>query len=102
MKNDRVAWRDITNIASAGLGDLFESMLVCLILFVFFALLGCVGSIELYSNIVKKVALAVTITTFGLRMSNEIKNHEFTICIYVLIVINIALSSILVMMNILS
>ena len=102
MKIDKEAWRDIANVANSGLKDLLESILVCLTVFMFFAFLGFVGNLELYANIMKKVVGAVIMTTFGLRMSNEIKKSWFTICICMLIALNIATSVILVIMNILS
>ena len=102
MKTDKDEWRDIANVINAGFKDLLESMLVCFIVFIFFAFLGFIGRIELYANIIKRVAGAVIITTLGIRMTNEIKNYWFTISIYILSAVNNATAVILIIIDILS
>ncbi|MBR2704963.1 MAG: hypothetical protein IKE91_05795 [Clostridia bacterium] len=102
MYRDKDSWRDIVNIAWAGLRDLIESLIVCFTIFGMLASIGLVKNFDLYFRIIREVAWIVLSTSLGIRLCKEVKKISFTVTVCLLIAINIAVSSIILVMSILS
>lgn len=102
MDRDKDSWRNMANIALAGLRDLIESLIVCFTIFGMLASIGFVKNFDLYFRIIREVAWAVLATSLGIRMCKEINKPIFTLTTCLLVAINIAVSIIMLVMSILS